>query len=43
MGLPNLMGAMVEHGIVSFAVGPRTASVLEVEGLPVIVPEQMDS
>ena len=43
MGLPTLMGGMVENGIVSFAVGPRTANVLEVEGLPVIVPEQMDS
>ena len=43
MGLPTLMGGMVENGIVSFAVGPRTANVLEAEGLPVIVPEQMDS
>lgn len=43
MGLPTLMGPMVEHGIVSLAVGPRTASVLEAEGLAVTVPEQMDS
>ena len=43
MGLPTLMGPMVEHRITSLAVGPRTASVLEAEGLPVSVPERMDS
>ena len=43
MGLPTLMGPMVEHDIVSLAVGPRTASVLEAEGLAVTVPERMDS
>lgn len=43
MGLPTLMGPMVEHGIMSLAVGSRTASVLEAEGLAVTVPDQMDS
>jgi len=43
MGLPTLMGPMVEHATMSLAVGPRTASVLETEGLAVTVPENMDS
>ncbi len=43
MGLPTLMGGLVEQRIVSLAVGPRTAAVIEAEGLPVVTPKQMDS
>lgn len=43
MGLPTLMGPMVEHAIMSLAVGPRTAGVLEAEGLSVTLPERADS